>query len=234
VIRVVLVDDQSIVRAGFRVVLETAGGIEVVGEASGGREAVALVGRLDPDVVVMDVRMPGGDGIEATRAIARPDAAADPAAGDARAPDARAPDARTPAVLVATTFHLDEYVFGALEAGARGFVLKDAEPEEFIQAVRALAAGHAALDGVTTRRVMAEFTRRRAASAVHPGADVLTPREQDIVRLLGDGLSNDEIGARLVIETSTVKSHLTRIMTKLATRDRLQTVVWGYRSGLLP
>ncbi|MDQ0744100.1 DNA-binding NarL/FixJ family response regulator [Clavibacter sp. B3I6] len=137
-------------------------------------------------------------------------------------------------MLVATTFDLDEYVFGALEAGARGFVLKDAEPDEFIAAVRALAAGQAALDGVTTRRVMAEFTRRRAASAVHPGADVLTPREQDIVRLLGDGLSNDEIGGRLVIETSTVKSHLTRIMTKLGTRDRLQTVVWGYRSGLLP
>ncbi|MFS4505679.1 response regulator [Clavibacter sp. Sh2141] len=222
-IRVVLVDDQSIVRAGFRVVLETAGGIEVVGEASGGREAVALVGRLAPDVVVMDVRMPGGDGIEATRAITGADS-------EARPED----DRPGPAVLVATTFDLDEYVFGALEAGARGFVLKDAEPDEFIAAVRALAAGQAALDGVTTRRVMAEFTRRRAASAVHPGVDVLTPREQDIVRLLGDGLSNDEIGGRLVIETSTVKSHLTRIMTKLGTRDRLQTVVWGYRSGLLP
>jgi DNA-binding NarL/FixJ family response regulator len=229
VIRVVLVDDQSIVRAGFRVVLETAGGIEVVGEAAGGREAVALVDRLAPDVVVMDVRMPGGDGIEATRAITGADADGDPAPGRASVDDRQGP-----AVLVATTFDLDEYVFGALEAGARGFVLKDAEPDEFIAAVRALAAGQAALDGVTTRRVMAEFTRRRAASAVHPGADVLTPREQDIVRLLGDGLSNDEIGGRLVIETSTVKSHLTRIMTKLGTRDRLQTVVWGYRSGLLP
>jgi len=226
VIRVVLVDDQSIVRTGFRVVLETAGGVEVVGEASGGREAVALVADLRPDVVVMDVRMPGGDGIEATRAIVAARADGD-AAGAGAGASAR------PAVLVATTFDLDEYVFGALEAGASGFVLKDAEPDEFVAAVRALAEGRAALDGVTTRRVVSEAVRRRAASTVEPAPDVLTPREQEIVRLLGDGLSNDEIAARLVIETSTVKSHLTRVMTKLGTRDRLQTVVWGYRSGLL-
>ncbi|OII24936.1 response regulator transcription factor [Frigoribacterium sp. MCBA15_019] len=239
-IRVVLVDDQAIVRTGFRVVLETAGGIEVVGEASGGREAVEVVRRTRPDVVVMDVRMPGGDGIEATRAIVDARVGSG-AAGAATAgvasvdgQEARVGSASAPAVLVATTFDLDEYVFGALEAGASGFVLKDVEPDEFVGAVRALASGRAAIDGATTRRVIAEFTRRRRTSAVEPSPDVLTERERELVRLLGEGLSNDEIGERLVVETSTVKSHLTRITTKLGTRDRLQTVVWAYRSGLLP
>lgn len=232
-IRVVLVDDQSIVRTGFRVVLETAGGIEVVGEASGGREAVEVVRRTRPDVVVMDVRMPGGDGIEATRAIV--DARGGPGGtGAVDGQEARVGSASAPAVLVATTFDLDEYVFGALEAGASGFVLKDVEPDEFVGAVRALASGRAAIDGATTRRVIAEFTRRRRTSVVEPSPGVLTERERELVRLLGEGLSNDEIGERLVVETSTVKSHLTRITTKLGTRDRLQTVVWAYRSGLLP
>jgi len=245
VIRVVLVDDQSIVRTGFRVVLETAGGIEVVGEAAGGREAVELVRRVSPDVVVMDVRMPGGDGIEATRAIVGSGSGSGAGTGAgagfgsgagaaSSAQEARVGSAAPPAVLVATTFDLDEYVFGALEAGASGFVLKDVEPDEFVAAVRSLAAGQAAIDGATTRRVIAEFTRRRRSTAVEPPPGVLTEREQQIVRLLGDGLSNDEIGARLVVETSTVKSHLTRVMTKLGTRDRLQTVVWAFRSGLLP
>ena len=273
-IRVVLVDDQAIVRTGFRVVLETAGGIEVVGEASGGREAVDVVRRTRPDVVVMDVRMPGGDGIEATRAIVDARVGFDGGGleggrlegggldggrlarvgfdggrlegggsggsgrgagpGTADGQEARVGSAGAPAVLVATTFDLDEYVFGALEAGASGFVLKDVEPDEFVGAVRALASGRAAIDGATTRRVIAEFTRRRRASAVEPSPDVLTERERELVRLLGEGLSNDEIGERLVVETSTVKSHLTRITTKLGTRDRLQTVVWAYRSGLLP
>ncbi|MET4051782.1 DNA-binding NarL/FixJ family response regulator [Frigoribacterium sp. PvP054] len=266
-IRVVLVDDQAIVRTGFRVVLETAGGIEVVGEASGGREAVEVVRRTRPDVVVMDVRMPGGDGIEATRAIVdsrdgtgtpgvdaagagtpgvdaagggggggtmRLGGAPTPGTEATDGQEARVGSASAPAVLVATTFDLDEYVFGALEAGASGFVLKDVEPDEFVGAVRALASGRAAIDGATTRRVIAEFTRRRRASTVEPSPDVLTGRERELVRLLGEGLSNDEIGERLVVETSTVKSHLTRITTKLGTRDRLQTVVWAYRSGLLP
>jgi DNA-binding NarL/FixJ family response regulator len=214
VIRVVLVDDQAVVRAGFRVLLEDAGDIEVVGQAASGPEAVDVVARTRPDVVCMDVRMPGGDGLTATRRIV-----AD-RTGD------------LPAVLVVTTFDLDEYVFGALEAGADGFVLKDADPADLADAIRRLARGDGMLDQTVTRRVIAEFARRRPAPPPGAEADLLTPRETDIVRLLAQGMSNAEIADALFVEQSTVKSHLGRAMTKLGTRDRLQTVVWAYRTGL--
>jgi DNA-binding NarL/FixJ family response regulator len=214
VIRVVLVDDQAVVRAGFRVLLEDAGDIEVVGQAASGPEAVDVVAHTRPDVVCMDVRMPGGDGLTATRRIV-----AD-RTGD------------LPAVLVVTTFDLDEYVFGALEAGADGFVLKDADPADLADAIRRLARGDGMLDQTVTRRVIAEFARRRPAPPPGAEADLLTPRETDIVRLLAQGMSNAEIADALFVEQSTVKSHLGRAMTKLGTRDRLQTVVWAYRTGL--
>ncbi|RZT85849.1 LuxR family two component transcriptional regulator [Pseudonocardia sediminis] len=217
-IRVVLADDQTMVRTGFRVILELAGDIEVVGEASDGPAAVALARRLNPDVICMDVRMPGGNGLAATREIV----------------DGAAPGA-SPAVLVVTTFDLDEYVFGALEAGASGFVLKDTEPDNLVDAVRRLAGGHGLLDQTVTRRVIAEFARRRPAPIAEPvAAQQLTARETDIVRLLARGLSNAEIAAELVIETTTVKSHLGRAMTKIGVRDRVQTVVWAYRNGMVP
>jgi DNA-binding NarL/FixJ family response regulator len=216
VIRVVLADDQGVVRAGFRMFLETAGDIEVVGEAANGPEAVRLARRLVPDVVCMDVRMPGGDGLAATREIV-------------------AGEPPVPAVLVVTTFDLDEYVFGALEAGASGFVLKDTEPDDLVDAVRRLAAGEGLVDQAVTRRVIAEFARRRpAAPAAAEAAEGLTGRETEIVRLLAGGLSNAEIAAELVVEVSTVKSHLGRAMTKIGTRDRVQTVVWAYRHGVTP
>lgn len=214
-IRVLLADDQSVVRAGFRVFLELAGDIEVVGEAVDGPGAVRLARALAPDVVCMDVRMPGGNGLAATREIV---AGPDP----------------VPAILVVTTFDLDEYVFGALEAGAGGFVLKDTEPDDLVHAVRRLAAGHGLVDHAVTRRVIAEFARRTPAPDDPPqDPDTpLTPRETEIVRQLARGLSNAEIAAELVVETSTVKSHLGRAMAKIGTRDRVQTVVWAYRSGV--
>ncbi|RCV57592.1 response regulator [Marinitenerispora sediminis] len=215
-IRVLLVDDQSVVRAGFRVILELAGDIEVVGEGSNGPAAVELARRLKPDVICMDVRMPGGDGLAATREIV-------------------AAEETPPAVLVVTTFDLDEYVFGALEAGASGFILKDTEPDDLIDAVRRLAKGHGLVDHTVTRRVITEFARRRSPRRGSTEVlDRLTAREVDIVRLLAEGLSNAEIARRLFIETSTVKSHLGRAMAKIGVRDRLQTVVWAYQNGVAP
>lgn len=219
-IRVVLVDDQAVVRMGFRVLLEEHGDIEVVGEAAGGREALAVVAREQPDVVCMDLRMPSGDGITATREIvARREADG---------------TGHRPAVLVVTTFDLDDDVFGALEAGADGFVLKDIEPDDLLDAVRRLAAGYGLVDQAVTRRVLSEFARRRAPRTDTSASELLTPREIDIVRLLAEGMSNAEIAASLFVETSTVKSHLTRAMTKIGARDRVQTVVWAYRNGLAP
>ncbi|MFS0703389.1 response regulator [Cellulomonas sp. 179-A 9B4 NHS] len=213
-IRVVLVDDQAVVRAGFRVLLEDVGDLEVVGEAANGPEAVEVVRRTRPDVVCMDVRMPGGDGLTATRQIVAER------------------DGDLPAVLVVTTFDVDDHVFGALEAGASGFVLKDTDPADLADAIRRLARGEGMVDQAVTRRVIAEFARRRPAPDPDDAAGVLTPRERDIVRLLAEGMSNAEIAAALFVEPSTVKSHLGRAMTKLGTRDRLQTVVWAYRTGV--
>ncbi|MCY9786579.1 response regulator transcription factor [Nocardiopsis sp. EMB25] len=214
-IRVLLVDDQSIVRTGFRVILDLADDIEVVGECGDGPTAVEAAARLMPDVVCMDVRMPGGDGLSATREILE------------------RLGSGAPEILVVTTFDLDEYVFGALEAGASGFVLKDTDPDELVDAVRRLSRGQGLVDQAVTRRVMTEFARRRPPCAADADAlDLLTAREADIVRSLAKGMSNAEIARALFIETSTVKSHLGRAMAKIGTRDRLQTVVWAYRTGV--
>jgi DNA-binding NarL/FixJ family response regulator len=215
-ITVLLADDQPMLRAGFRSLIELSGDITVVGEAADGPEAVRMARLLRPDVVCMDVRMPGGDGLTATREIV---GTLDPA----------------PAVLVLTTYELDEYVFGALEAGASGFLLKDADVDTLLDGIRRLAAGHGMVDHAVTRRVIVEFARRRRGAApAGTGPDLLTARETEIVRLLAHGLSNAEIADELVVEVSTVKSHLSRAMAKIGTRDRVQTVVWAYRRGLVP
>ncbi|QDW62095.1 response regulator transcription factor [Oerskovia sp. KBS0722] len=212
--RVVLVDDQAVVRAGFTVILESEG-LEVVGEASNGADAVRVARRERPDVVCMDVRMPGGDGITATRALAGP-GVVDPVP-----------------VLVVSTFDLDDYVFGALEAGASGFLLKDAEPDVLVDAVRRVASGEGLVDQTLTRRVIDEFARRRSpATPDEVASGLLTSREHDILALLCRGQSNAEIAATLFLEASTVKSHLSRIMTKTGMRDRVQLVVWAYERGI--
>jgi DNA-binding NarL/FixJ family response regulator len=212
-IRVLLCDDQEMVRAGFRMLLDGAPDTEVVGEAADGSEAVALAGQLHPDVVVMDIRMPELDGIEATRQIVRADGAS-----------------RT-RVLVLTTFDLDQYVYEALRAGASGFLLKDATAAELLAAVRAVAAGDALLSPRVTRTVIAQFTRR--ADPAHPPAalEKLTRREREVLALVADGLSNDEIAAELVMSAATVKTHVGHLLLKLAARDRAQLVVIAYQSG---
>jgi DNA-binding NarL/FixJ family response regulator len=216
VIRVVLADDQTLVRSGFRVLLERAGDVEVVGEAADGADALELVRAERPDVVLMDIRMPSVDGLEATRRIA-----ADPALAAVR-------------VVMLTTFDLDEYVFEALHAGAAGFLLKDVEPDDLRDAVRVVAAGDSLLAPSVTRRLISEFVSRpQERRPPPPELDDLTEREREVLGLVARGLTNDEIAARLVISPATAKTHVSRILLKLGARDRSQLVVIAYESGLV-
>lgn len=208
-IRIALADDQALVRTGFRLILQAEEGMEVVGEAENGREAVELVRDLAPDVILMDVRMPVLDGIEATRQVA----------GETR-------------VLVLTTFDLDEVVFEAIRAGASGFLLKTSPADELVRAVRVVAAGESLLSPSITRRLVEEFARL-PSTGPPVGLDELTPRELDVLRLIARGQSNAEIATELFIEQSTVKSHVASILAKLDLRDRVQAVVAAYESGLV-
>ena len=217
-IRVLLADDQGLVRAGFRALLDDAGDIEVVGEAGDGAAAVELARSTRPDVVLMDIRMPVLDGLEATRRIV-----ADELLAGVR-------------VLVLTTFELDEYVFEALAAGASGFLLKNTDPMELLRAVRVVAEGDALLAPSVTRRLIAEFAAaRRQASAPAAAVDLaaLTEREREVMALAGAGLSNEEIAERLVVSPATARTHVSRAMVKLGARDRAQLVVFAYESGLV-
>ena len=215
-IRVALADDQALVRAGFRSLLETEEGIEVVGEAGDGEDAVELVRRTVPDLVLMDIRLPGVDGLEATRRIT----------ADADLAGVR--------VLILTTFELDEYVFEALRAGASGFLVKHTEPAELVRAVRVVAAGDALLSPGVTRRLIADFASRPARTGAPPaGMTLLTEREREVVALVAEGLTNDEIAAELTISPATSRTHVSRAMTKLHARDRAQLVVFAYQSGLV-
>ncbi|MBT2440665.1 response regulator transcription factor [Streptomyces sp. ISL-36] len=214
-IRVVLADDQTLVRAGFRSILADEDDIEVVGEAADGEQAIALARELRPDVVLMDIRMPGLDGLEATRRIT-----ADPRLEGIR-------------VVILTTFDIDDYVYGALRAGASGFLVKDTEPMELLHGVRVVARGDALIAPAVTRRLIAEFAGRSKQPDPSPRLNALTEREREVMGLVGAGLSNDEIARRLVLSPATAKTHVSRIMTKLDVRDRAQLVILAYESGLI-
>ena len=214
-IRVALADDQALIREGLRFQLSAEPDIEVVGTASDGEQAVALAVAERPDVLVMDIRMPVLDGIAATRRLL----------GDARAAGTR--------VLVLTTFHLDDYVYGALRAGASGFLLKDASPEQLLTAVRTVAAGEALLSPVVTTRLIADFVRQTPALARSAGPAVLTEREREVLRLVARGLSNAQLAEHLCLSHATVKTHVSRVLGKLELHDRAQLVVFAYETGMV-
>jgi DNA-binding NarL/FixJ family response regulator len=211
-IRVLLVDDQALVRSGFRLILETREDLEVVGEAEDGRETVDLARRLKPDVILMDVRMPHVDGVEATRRLA---AIGSPAR-----------------VLILTTFDLDEYVYEAIRAGASGFLLKDVQPAQLVDAVRVVAAGEALLAPTVTRRLLDHFASTLPGPKPPPELARLTERELEILTLLADGLSNAELAELLFLSETTVKTHVSSVLRKLGLRDRVQAVVLAYKAGL--
>ncbi|MBV9818183.1 MAG: response regulator transcription factor [Solirubrobacterales bacterium] len=213
--RVLIADDQHLIRAGFRLILAAEPDIDVVGEANTGAEAVALTRELRPDVVLMDIRMPDLNGIEATRRIL---------AHDHEPP---------PSVLILTTFDLDEYVYDALRAGASGFLLKDVPPEQLAAGIRTVGEGDALLAPSITRRLIAEFAATRQPASTPPRLDELTPRELEVFRLLATGMSNNEIAGHLIVAETTIKTHVTRILMKLGARDRVQAVVIAYETGLV-
>jgi len=214
-VRVLIADDQQLVRTGLRMILDAEPDIDVVGEATNGHEAVAMTRQLQPDVVLMDIRMPELDGIEATRRVVQRD-------GDT-----------STRVLMLTTFDLDEYVYDALRAGASGFLLKDAPANQLAAGVRMVAAGDALLAPAITRRLIEEFTATPPAASAPPGLDELTPRELEVFRLVAQGKSNAEIAAELIIGETTVKTHVTRMMMKLGVHDRVQAVVLAYELGVV-
>jgi DNA-binding NarL/FixJ family response regulator len=215
VIRVLIADDQALVRAGFRALLDAQEDVEVAGEAGDGNEAIRMTRDLTPDVVLMDIRMPGRDGLEATRTIT-----ADPELEDVK-------------VVMLTTFDLDEYVFEAMRIGASGFLVKNTEPAELIRGVRAVASGDALLSPSVTRRLVEEFALRAKEPRADAALDLLTDREREVMSLVAEGLSNDEIAERLVVSPATAKTHVSRTMVKLGARDRAQLVVIAYESGLV-
>ncbi len=210
-IRVLLADDEPLIRAGLATILQASGSITIVGEVSTGKQAVTEAQRLQPDVICMDIRMPDGDGLEATRLIQQLDP--------------------TPAVIVITTFDLDEYVFGALEAGACGILLKDSPMDALVEGVQRAALGEGLVDAALTRRVITEFTRRKMT--ITPDTSTLTPRELDCVVQLCRGLSNNDIASELYLEPSTVKTHLSSAMSKTGAENRVQLVIWAFKNNIV-